>query len=128
MSCCKYECTCLSVIISIIIGFIIGILNFFDIVATGVIFWVFLAIGVAAVLLLPVYALTKCSEGDKCFCCYRKLLTAASVGTIITAGIGLIIESVIGGITLAIVVGFATFFAVLLITSVICFAKCLCKY
>ena len=126
MSCFQCKCTCLSTIIAILSGVTLGVLYYLEYVATGIIFWTFLAIGVLAILLLPVYALTKCCDEDRCFCDYRKLLTIASLGTIITAAIGLLVPISFTILT-AIVISFATFFAVLLIGSVICFTKCLCK-
>lgn len=127
MSCCRNECTCLSVILSIIAGVLLGVLYSLGFVTTGIIFWVYLAIGVAGVFLSPLYA-AGCfgGENERCFCCHRKLLLTAAVGTIITAAAGLIIASLTSVIAIAIILGLTTFFAVLLLISLICLARCLC--
>ena len=127
MSCCKCKCTCLATIIAILAGVALGILFASGFVATGIIYWAFLAIGVGAVLLLPVYALNRgCDDGEKCFCSYRSLITIAAVGTIVLSAIGLIVPIASTTLT-AILLGLATFFVVLLVGFIICFAKCLCR-
>lgn len=128
MNCCRCECAYLSVIIGIIAGVLLGVLYALGFVATGIIFWVYLAIGLAGVFLAPIYAANgSCQIGEKCFCEYRRILLATSGGAILTAAVGLIVSALGSIIATAIVLGIATFFAVALLVSVICLAKCLCN-
>ncbi len=125
---CKFECAYLSIIIGIISGVILGVLYSLGFVSTGIIFWVYLAIGVSGVLLSPIYASKGSCQGlDKCFCNYRKILLTAASGTIITAAAGLIVSALTSTIATAVVLGLATFFTVMFIVSVICLASCLCN-
>ena len=127
MTCCKCECAYLSVIIGIVLGVILGVLYALGFVATGIIFWVYLAIGVAGVFLSPIYAANNsCRGNERCFCNYRRLILVASVGTIIAAAVGLIVEAIAGVIVVAIILALATFFAVMLLVLIICLARCLC--
>jgi hypothetical protein len=115
------------VIIGIILGVILGVLYSFGFVATGIIFWVYLAIGVAGVFLSPIYAANNsCRGNERCFCNFRRLILVASVGTIITAAAGLIVAAIAPMIVTAIVLGLTTFFAVMLLVLIICLARCLC--
>ena len=125
MDCCKTNCIFASVIASLIVGVVLGVLYSLGFVATGIIFWVFLAIGAGAALLLPIYAfLGGCQDRNNCVCRHRGLLAFAAIGTIIVAAVGLIVP-ITSTIVTAIVVGVATFFAALLLSSAICFARCL---
>lgn len=125
---CKNECTCLSIIIGIIAGVILGILFALGFVATGIIFWAYLAIGVAGVFLLPVYAANNsCRETGQCLCNFRRLFTIASVGAIILSVIGLIVSGIVSIPALAITLGIATLFVVMLLVLVLCLARCLCN-
>ena len=128
MNCSRCECGYLAVIAGIIAGVTLGVLYSLGFIATGIIFWALLAIGVLGVFLAPIYAGGDgCPNGDRCFCRYRRLLVASAVGTIITAAAGLIIEALTSAIATAVVLGLATFFAVVLIASIICLARCLCN-
>ncbi len=125
MDCCKSNCIFASVIAAIISGVILGVLYSLGFVATGIIFWAFLAIGVGTALLLPLYTIRgNCADGNRCVCSYRRTLTVASIGTIIAAAVGLIVP-ITSTIVTAIVVGIATFFAALTVFSALCFARCL---
>ena len=125
---CRCECAYLSVIIGIIAGVILGALYALGFVATGIIFWVFLAIGLAGVFLAPLYAANdSCINGDRCFCTYRRILFAAAIGAILTAAAGLIVAALTSTIATAIVLGLATFFSVTLVGSLVCLARCLCN-
>lgn len=128
MSCCRNECAYLAVIIGIIAGVILGVLSSFGFVAIGIIFWVYLAIGLAGVFLSPIYAFLDniCGEG-KCFCGNKVTLLVAVVGTIITAAVGFIAAPIASTVVLAIIVGLATFFAVMLTVAIICVTRCICR-
>ena len=127
MNCCRCECAYLSVIIGIIAGVIIGALYALGFVATGIIFWALLAIGVAGIFLTPIYAASNVYQGgERCFCNYRKVLLTASVGTVVTAAAGLIVAGLTSTIATAMLLGLATFFAVMLLVVVICLSRCMC--
>ncbi len=128
MSSCNSNCTCISVIISIILGVILGVLYSLGFVSTGIIFWAFLAVGVGAILLTPIYTLNESNNGErKCLYYYIKWIVGASIGTIILAAAGLIIPTTSIVVT-SIVIGLATFFVVLLVAQIICLLKCLFRY
>ena len=125
MECCKSNCIFASVIAAIVSGIILGVLYSLGFVATGIIFWAFLAIGVGTALLLPLYTIRgNCADGNRCVCSYRRTLTVASIGTIIAAAVGLIVPAFSIVVT-SIIVGVATFFAVFTLFSALCFARCL---
>ncbi len=128
MSCCRNECAYLAVIIGIIAGVILGVLYSLGFVATGIIFWAYLAIGIAGVFLSPIYAfLDKLSGESMCFCSNKVILLVATVGAIITAAVGLIVAAIAPVVVLSIVVGLATFFVVMLLVAIICVARCICR-
>lgn len=125
---CRCECAYLAVIIGIIAGVLLGVLYGLGIIATGIIFWAFLAIGLAGVFLAPLYAAYGALGGpEKCFCNHRRLLLVAAVGTIIAAVVGLIVAAVAPLTVNAIVLAITTFFATALLVSIICLARCLCR-
>lgn len=128
MSCCRCECAYLAIIVSIILGVILGVLAGFGFIATGVIFWVYLAIGVIGIFAAPIYAGmndTGCMES--CFCSNRRLLLVASIGAVIAAAVALILVPIVSVTVLAIALGIASFFAALVLASVICISKCMCN-
>ncbi len=125
MDCCRTNCIFASVIASLIVGVILGVLYSLGFVATGIIFWVFLAIGAGAALLLPIYAIGGTGiDGRNCVCRYRRALTVAAIGTVVAAAVGLIVPAASTVVT-AIIVGVATFFAALVFSLALCFARCL---
>ncbi|MBE7034830.1 MAG: hypothetical protein E7402_01725 [Ruminococcaceae bacterium] len=129
MLCGNGKCTCLGVIVSILAGVVLGVLYSLGFVTTGVIFWAYLAIGVAAIFLAPLYS-RQATEGETCNTCACKtnrLLTLASIGTIVTGAVGLIVSLVSGVTTISIVLGVATFFAVLVLAGLVCLTNCLCS-
>lgn len=128
MNCCRYNCAYISVIAGIIVGVILGVLYTLGFVSTGILFWAYLAIGVAGVLLAPIYASSISAKGcDKCFCRLRGLYLTAAIGTIVAAAVGLIVSVFAGPVVIAIVVGVATFFTVMQLVSSVCLTECLCN-
>lgn len=128
MRCCRCECAYLSIIVGIIAGVLLGVLYALGFVATGIIFWVLLAIGVAGIFLAPLYAANaNCTGSEQCFCNYRRVLLVTSIGTIVTSAAGLIISALTSVTATAIVLGLAIFFATALLVSTICLARCLCN-
>ncbi|MBQ2932554.1 MAG: hypothetical protein IJE62_06940 [Clostridia bacterium] len=128
MRCSRCECAYLSIIIGIVAGVLLGVLFALGFVATGIIFWALLAIGVAGVFLAPLYAAnTACPGTEQCFCNYLKIFLTASAGTIVASSAGLIVAPLGSIVATAIILGLATFFAVTQLVSTICVAKCLCN-
>ena len=128
MRCSRCECAYLSIIIGIVAGVLLGVLFALGFVATGIIFWALLAIGILGVFLAPLYAAnTACPGAEQCFCNYRKILLATSAGAIVTSAAGLIVAPLGVAVATAIILGLATFFAATQLVSTICLASCLCN-
>ena len=128
MRCSRCECAYLSIIIGIVAGVLLGVLFALGFVATGIIFWALLAIGILGVFLAPLYAAnTACSCTEQCFCNYRKILLATSAGAIVTSAAGLIVAPLGVAVATAIILGLATFFAATQLVSTICLTSCLCN-
>ncbi len=126
--CCRDDCVYLATITGIVSGVVLGVLYSLGFIATGIIFWVLLLIGVAGLFLAPVYALIANGEDEKrCVCANRRLGIVGSVGAIIASAVGLIIEFIAPVIAVAIVIGVAVLFAVIVLVSLICIAKCACE-
>ncbi len=128
MRCCRCECAYLSIIIGIIAGVLLGVLYALGFVATGIIFWALLGIGVAGVFLAPLYGSNAaCADTERCFCNHRKILLLSSAGAIVASSAGLIISALTSVIATAIVLGLAIFFTTALLVSTICLVSCLCN-
>ena len=127
MDCCRSNCTFISVIIGIIAGVILGVLYALGFVSTGIVFWVYLVIGVLGVLLSPLYASNASCKGAKCFCKNRVLILVSALGAIIASAAGLIVVPLASTVVVGIVLGVATLFTVMLISSVVCVVNCLCR-
>lgn len=126
--CCRDDCAYLATITGIVSGVVLGVLYSLGFVATGIIFWVLLLIGVGGLFLAPVYALISTGEGEKrCFCANRRLGIVGAVGAIIASAVGLVIQFIAPVIAVAIAIGLAVLFAVILLVSLICIAKCACE-
>ena len=123
MNCCRNSCVYPAVIIAILAGVALGVLYSLGFVATGILFWAYLGVGVLGLFALPVYALANC----RCYCQYRNALLTGAIGTLVTAAIGLIVAAVADTIVVAITVGVATFFVVLLLGILVCLANCICE-
>ena len=128
MACCKNECACLSIIIGIVAGVILGILYTLGFVSTGIVFWAYIAIGIVGAFISPIYAMNECArESRQCFCGCQKFLLVSIIGTIIVSSIGLIVAAPASTVVVAIVLGVATLFTAMLISGVIFLANCLCN-
>ncbi len=126
MNCCRCNCAYISVIVAILAGVLLGVLYALGFVVTGLIFWAYLAIGVAAILLAPIYATGASCQGNcRCFARYRRGLLGSAIATVIAAGIGLIVAFVSSVPVIAIALSIATFTVVLLLGLLVCLANCL---
>lgn len=127
MSCNRVNCACVALVVAILAGVVLGVLYSLGFVATGILFWAYLALGGLSILLSPLYAAEGTrGAGCRCACRYRRWLLGAAVGTVLSAGIGLLVATVAGVIVISIFVGIATFFAAFLLGIVICLTNCLC--
>ena len=123
---CRCNCGYLALLAGIFAGVVAGILYTLGFVGTGVIFWVYLAVGVLALLLTPLYALTACGTAcGRCFLQYRRPIVLAAVATAAAAVLGLILASFATVTVLAIVLGVATLLTVLLLGLLVCLTECL---
>ncbi len=128
MNCCRYNCVYLSVIVAILAGIALGVLYALGFLTAGVIFWVYLATGVLALLLLPVYSAI---DGEKMGCAcvgnYRGLVVGTAIATVIAAVVGVIVSLVSTVVVISIVLGIATFSVVFLLGVLVCLAGCFCR-
>ncbi len=128
MNCGKCNCAYLAIIVAILAGVALGVLFALGFIATGIVFWAYLAVGALSLLLAPVYArITSRGDGCSCYCRYRVIQLVAAIGAIITAAVGLIVAPVAGVVVVGIVVGVATLFVTLLLGTVVCLVNCLCE-
>lgn len=125
MNCCRYNCACLSVIVAILAGVALGILYALGFVATGIVFWAYLAIGVLGIALAPIYATGVSCNGRCCFARYRTLVLSGAIGTAVAAAVGLLAALAAPVVVAAIILGVATFFVVLLLGTLVCLTGCL---
>lgn len=128
MSCCRGECAYLAVLTGIVAGVLLGVFYALGFVATGIIFWLYLLVGLAGVFLSPLYA-AKAGRptGENCFCGYRVPFLVAAAGTIIASAAGLILAALTSAVAIAIALSVATFFAVVLVVLTICLTNCICE-
>ena len=126
MNCCRLNCTWLAALIGVLAGVLVGVLYALGFVATGLIFWAYLGIGVLGLLLTPIYATgVSCDGKCGCFTRFRTAILVGAIGTIVTAALGLIVAPVAAVLAVAIVLGVATLFAVLLLATLVCLTECL---
>ena len=128
MNCCKNNCVYLALIVAILTGVALGVLYSLGFIATGVIFWAYVATGVLAFLLLPIYAAGACGRtGCSCFAQYRRLIVVAAIGTLVTAVAGLIVAFVSTVVVISVVLGLATGAVVFLLGLLVCLTNCICR-
>ncbi|MBE6934799.1 MAG: hypothetical protein E7462_07140 [Ruminococcaceae bacterium] len=126
MDCCRLNCGWIAVLVGILAGVVLGILYALGFIATGIIFWAYLGIGVLGLLLTPLYASAAACDGScRCFARYRGQIFAGLIGTILAAAVGLIVLPLAGVAVIAIVLGVATLFAVLFLATLVCLTECL---
>lgn len=124
MNRCGDTCGWVSVIVAILAGVALGVLYSLGLVAIGIVFWAYLGIGALALLLAPVYV----TDGNcGCPCRYLRRLLGSAVATIVAAVVGLIVAPIGGIVAVAVILGVATLFAVLVLGTVVCLANCLCE-
>ncbi len=123
---CKTSCAGLSIVASIIIGIIAGMLRFMAVIdVTPAFLWVLF--GIAVVYLgINLFSsnLTCNNTANKCMCLTMPVYFVGILGTILTSlillGITFSAASVIGAVITGLLLGFFT----LIITSAVCLIKC----
>ncbi len=123
---CRYNCTGLGAIASIILGVITAFLTFTaTITVTPAFLWVLFGIGIGALALLLLYSvLLRRSTTRDCICNILPTVLTGILGTILATvillGIAFAATSIIG----AIITGALIFFFSLIITSLVCLVLC----
>ena len=124
---CRCNCGYTALLIAIFAGVLAGVLYALGFIAVGVVFWAYLGIGVLGLLLTPLYATGACGAGcSRCFARYRTQILVAGIGTVVTAVGGLIAAPFVSTTLVAIILGVATLFTVLLPATLVCLTECLC--
>lgn len=124
---CKIGCTVSGLIVSLIAGVVALVLNITGTIAVLPLFlWIGLgvAIGLLIVTLLIVASTDEERRERSCICKALSTLQFGALGAILTALVLIAVD--FGGISIigAIIYGAFFFFFVLLITSLICLARC----
>ena len=124
---CRTGCTALGLIVSLIAGIVALVLNITGTITVLPLFlWIGfgVAVGLLIVTLLIVASTDEERRERNCICKALSTLQLGALGAILTALILLAVD--FGGISIigAILYGSFIFFFVLLITSVICLARC----
>lgn len=123
---CRYNCTGLGLIASIILSVVAAFLTFAGRVAiTAAFSWVALGIGVVGLVVLLIYtALLRRTAPRDCVCSILPTAIIGSLGTIVAALVSLGITIVAASITGAIISGGLILFLFLYLTSVACLTTC----
>lgn len=123
---CRYNCTGLGIIASIILGVITAFLTFTaTITVTPAFLWVLLGVGVVGLALLLIYsALLRRSTARGCICSILPTVLTGILGTILTAVILLGVTFAATSILGAIITGALIFFFSLIVTSLSCLVLC----
>ena len=129
---CKGTCI-IDVLISIVIGIIAGIAFTNGLLASVITFAIVALIGVAVIsviftlLILGAKAFGKCNGFERCICKTGGCLLASIIGTLLAGIAILIIEISTGSIASILSVGFAAFFFVWMVLSIVSLIGCLIR-
>ena len=129
---CKGTCI-IEVLISIAVGIIAGIVFTNELLATVVTFANVALVAAAVIsiiftlLILGTKVLGKCNGFEKCICKTGGCLLASIIGTLIAGIAILIIEISTGSIVSILSVGFAAFFFVWMVLSIVSLIGCLMR-
>ena len=123
---CGNKCACTSIIASIIIGIVAGILRITGVITvTPAFLWVVFGIAIGYLALLLVTSGHRETGGYCCnICVILSLLLAGILGAILTSVILLAIEFVATSVVGAIITGALLFFFALTVTSSVCLVRC----
>ena len=126
-------CGSISIVISAILGAIVGVLFAFDLIPfIGTTAWIALGLGVLTLVILVGTVLAantrECSTLSKCLCSNGASLLAGAVGTIVTTTVALstVLDSAL--VAVIILVAIAAFFFALMLIGLTSLISCfLCK-
>lgn len=123
---CSNKCACTSIIASIIIGIVAGILRITGVITvTPAFLWVVFGIAVGYLAFLLASTGRRDNGGYCCnICAILSLLIAGILGAILTSVILLAIEFVATSVVGAIITGALLFFFALTVTSSACLVRC----
>ncbi len=124
---CKFNCTTVAVIVSVIIGVVAAFLTLTGNLALGTPFlWVFfgIAVGFLAITLLSTRVFDN-DERTKCLCPALCVLLTGVLGTILFSLILLLVDVAIASVIGAILAGLLFLFLALTLTTTACLIKCL---
>lgn len=118
----------ISAFISIILGFIVGIVSF-NVVIPGIVaaLWIAFGIGVGALLLVILLAAFVKGREEWCICENGTCIAVGAIGTIISTIIGLSITITTGVVAIAVLLGITTFFLAFTLFGLLQLAICLSK-
>lgn len=129
MNCCqcKFNCTSLAVIVSVIIGVIAAFLTLTGNLAVGTpLLWVFfgIAVGLLAVILATTRVFRN-EERENCFCPALTAVLSGILGTVLFSLVLLLVDVAIASVIGAILVGLLFLAFALTLTTTACLIKCL---
>ena len=122
MTCCQNNCSYAAVILGILAGVAVGVLYALGFVTVGVLLWVYLTLGVAALLLSPVYAALS-----PCFCVFRTVFLIGAFGAIVAAAVAFFTLGIAPLALFAVILGIATLFVVFTLVTTVCITACNCR-
>ncbi len=122
MTCCQNNCSYAALILGILAGVAVGVLYALGFVTVGVLLWVYLTLGVAALLVSPVYAALS-----PCFCVYRTAFLIGAFGAIVAAAVAFFTVGIAPLTLFAVILGIATLFVVFTLVTTVCITACNCR-
>ena len=123
---CNNKCACTSIIASIIIGIVAGILRITGVISVTPAFaWVTFGIAVGYLAILLITSRRRSTSEHCCnICTILSILLTGILGAILTSVILLAIEFVATSIIGAIITGALLFFFALIVTLTACLVRC----
>ena len=129
MNCCqcKFNCTSLAIIISVIIGVVAAFLTLMGTLTVGTpLLWVLFGIAIGLLVLALISTrLCQTDERTNCLCPVLSVLLTGILGTILFSLILLLVDVAIMSVIGAILSGLLFLFFALTLTSTACLIKCL---
>lgn len=124
---CRWNCTVVALILSVIAGVVAAFLQIMGVITVGTAF-LWAALGVAVVYLAALVvsaALRRNPERPNCVCRVLDLVLAGILGTVLLSLILLAVGIVATSVFSAIAVGLLLFFLWLILTASACYVRCL---
>lgn len=122
---CRWSCTLLAVIASVIIGIVTALLTITGVVTvTPAFLWVLFGIAIVYLTLTFITPSLRRTGSDRCMCRSLSVLLTGTLGTVLTSVVLLAISFAATSIVGAIFAGLLLLFFSLIITSTACLIKC----